>query len=273
MTVTSPTSVVDNINNVINKNASDTDKAAAAAQTNYQDFLHLLTTQLQNQDPTAPTDTNQLTQQIATLSQVEQQINTNTNLQKLISLFNVTTMNSVVGYIGKQVETTGNQGALLNGSAEFVYNLESEADNVDITIEDSAGNTVLNAGGTKVAGRNEVVWDGRDNSGNQLPDGAYTIKVVAKNAAGEDIKVTTSTVGVVTSVDSKDGTPTLMLGDIPVGLDKVLSVRTAGQLVRTPDDTAETPDPVASDEGGNTGTTDTAEQAGADEESKPDTQA
>jgi flagellar basal-body rod modification protein FlgD len=168
-------------------------------------------------------------------------------------------MNSVVGYIGKQVETTGNQGVLLDGSAEFVYNLDNDADSVAITIADAQGNTVLNASGTKVAGRNEVVWDGKDNSGKQLPDGTYTITVVAKDAAGADIKATTSTVGVVTSIDSKDGTPTLMLGDVAVGLDKVLSVRPAGQLVRTQDNPPATsnpatpdpvtPDPVASDTG------------------------
>jgi flagellar basal-body rod modification protein FlgD len=225
------TSVVDNINTVNNKNANSD---SAKAQTNYQDFLHLLTTQLQNQDPTAPTDTNQLTQQIATLSQVEQQINTNTNLQKLISLFNTTTMNSVVDYIGKQVETPGSQGLLLDGTATFVYNLDKNAESVAVTVTDLEGNTVLNANGTKLAGRNEVVWDGKDNTGKQLADGTYNLKVTAKDAGGAEIKVTTSTVGVVTSVDSKDGVPTLMLGDIAVAIDKVTSVRPAGQLVQNP---------------------------------------
>lgn len=227
MVASSTSSIVDNINNFTNKNASETDKAAAKAQTNYQDFLKLLTTQLQNQDPTAPTDTNQLTQQIATLSQVEQQINTNSNLQKLISLFNTSTLNSVVGYIGKQVETEGDKGVLHNGKASFVYDLEKDAQSVDVKILDYSGKTVLAASGTKVAGRNEVLWDGMDSAGKQLPDGTYTIKVVAKGADGNDVKVITSTVGVVTSVDSKDGTTTLSLGDVSVGLDKVKSVRQA----------------------------------------------
>ena len=227
MVASSVTSKVDNINNVTGKNASDTDKAAAKAQTNYQDFLHLLTTQLQNQDPTAPTDTNQLTQQIATLSQVEQQINTNSNLQKLISLFNTTTMNSVVGYIGKQVEAAGDKGVMQNSKASFVYNLEKDAQTVDLQILDVTGKEVLKASGTKVAGRNEVLWDGKDGEGNQLADGTYTIKVTAKDAAGADVKTTTSTVGVVSSIDTKDGATVLTMGDVTVSLDKVLSVRQA----------------------------------------------
>lgn len=223
----SVTSQVDNINNAIAKNASDTDKAAIKAQTNYQDFLRLLTTQLQNQDPTAPTDTNQLTQQIATLSQVEQQINTNSNLQKLISLFNATTMNSVVSYIGKQIETDGDKGVLQNGIANFVYDLERNADSVTVEITDSGGRVVLSGDGTKFAGRNEVHWDGTNSEGEQMPDGTYTIKVTAKDADGGDIKVTTSTVGVVSSIDSKGGETLLSIGDVSVGLDKVKSVRQA----------------------------------------------
>ncbi len=225
MTINSTTSVVDNINKVTSKNSSATDAASAKAQTNYQDFLHLLTTQLQNQDPTAPTDTNQLTQQIATLSQVEQQINTNQNLQKLITLFNTTTLNSVVNYIGKQVETAGDKGVLLNGQASFVYNLEKDAQTADVQILDSSGKIVLSASGTKVAGRNEVLWDGKDGTGKQLADGTYTLKVKAKDSAGGDIVVTTSTVGIVTSVDTSNGKTNLMLGDVAVGLDKVNSVR------------------------------------------------
>ncbi|MEK6745463.1 MAG: flagellar hook assembly protein FlgD [Pseudomonadota bacterium] len=227
MVASSFTSRVDNINNVTNKNASETDKAAAKAQTNYQDFLKLLTTQLQNQDPTAPTDTNQLTQQIATLSQVEQQINTNSNLQKLISLFNTSTLNSVVGYIGKQVEADGDKGVMQGGKASFVYDLEKEAQTVDLTILDPTGKEVMKANGTKVAGRNEVLWGGKDGDGKQLADGTYTIKVVAKDAAGNDLKAKTSTVGVVSSIDTKDGTTVLTLGDVVVALDKVKSVRQA----------------------------------------------
>lgn len=227
MVANSVSSVIDNINNVTGKNASSTDKASVKAQTNYQDFLKLLTTQLQNQDPTAPADTNQLTQQIATLSQVEQQINTNQNLQKLIGLFNTTTMNSVVGYIGKQIESDGDKGVLQNSKASFVYNLEKDAQSVDLQILDITGKEVLKASGTKVAGRNEVLWDGKDGDGKQLADGTYTLKVKGKDYTGADLKVTTSTVGVVSSVDTKNGETVLTLGDVTVALDKVHSVRQA----------------------------------------------
>jgi len=220
MTITSPTSVVDNINNVTNKGNT----AAAKAQTNYQDFLKLLTTQLQNQDPSAPTDTNQLTQQIATLSQVEQQINTNSNLQTLISMFGSTSMNSLVGYIGKQVETAGDKAVLQNSFANVVYSLPTAAQTADVQIKDATGAVVLDASGTTFAGRNQVSWNGLDNSGNQLPDGTYTVSITAKDAAGNPITATTSTVGVATAVDSNAGVTSLSLGDVSVALDKILRV-------------------------------------------------
>jgi len=221
MTIAAPTTISDNINTITNKGET----AASKAKTNYQDFLKLLTTQLQNQDPSAPTDTNQLTQQIATLSQVEQQINTNTNLQTLISMFGTNAMNNMVGYIGKQVETEGNQGLLQNSKASFVYSLEKAAASVNVQVSDASGQVVMSANGTKFAGRNEVFWDGKDSSGNQLPDGTYTMKITAKDEDNKDIKATTSTVGVVTSVDSSAGKTSLSLGDVSVAIDKILSVR------------------------------------------------
>jgi flagellar basal-body rod modification protein FlgD len=225
MANSSITSIVDNINNTTtNRDTSASGLAAAKAQSSKQDFLKLLTTQLQNQDPTAPTDTNQLTQQIATLSQVEQQIATNNNLEKLIGLFNTSTLNSVVGYIGKQVEADGDKGILNNGSATFVYNLEKDAASADVQILDASGSVVLSASGTKLAGRNEVLWDGVDSANRQLPDGAYTIKVTAKDSSGANVNVTTATVGVVTAIDSINGVTTLRLGDVSVGLDAVHSV-------------------------------------------------
>ncbi len=214
---------VDNINNVSTVGAS----AGRKIDRNYEDFLKLLTTQLQNQDPTEPTDTNQLTQQIATLSQVEQQMNTNNNLEKLITLFNSTQYNSVVGYIGKQVEAEGNAGALKDGQARFAYYLGGEADDVRITIKDKAGSVVYEGIGDKAAGRNEFLWDGKNKQGQAMPAGTYNIAVKALDSGGEEVKSKTYITGIVDSVDSLNGGVYLSFGDISVPLEQVISVRQA----------------------------------------------
>lgn len=194
---------------------------------NYQDFLKLLTVQLQNQDPTEPTDTNALTEQIATLSQVEQQLATNENLERLITLFNATQYNSVVSYIGKQIEAEGSVGALKDGQGRFAYYLEREAAEVTVTISDGAGNAVYQTTGPVKAGRNEFIWDGKDQQGNQLADGTYSIAVEAKDGGKNSILSKTYVTGVVSSVDSSpDGTVYLSIADeISVPVERVISIR------------------------------------------------
>lgn len=210
-------------------NSSSPTDALQRLNTNYEDFLKLLTTQLQNQDPTAPTDTNQLTQEIASLSQVEQQISTNQNLQKLIDLFGVTQMNNSVSYIGKQIDAKGNQGNLAGGVALFAYDLPAGASSAKVTITDGAGRTVFSGDGTTIAGRNQVYWDGTNSvTGEKMPDGTYNIAIDAKDATGKSADVTTYTTGLVSSVDTQDGTMNLMIGNIAVPLTDVKSVRGTG---------------------------------------------
>jgi flagellar basal-body rod modification protein FlgD len=82
---------------------TSTPDAMAQLSGNFSTFLTLLTTQLKNQDPTSPMDSNQFTQQLVEFSQVEQQINTNTNLQTLISQGTAQSAAYATGYLGKTV--------------------------------------------------------------------------------------------------------------------------------------------------------------------------
>jgi len=204
---------------------------------NYADFLQLLTTQLQNQDPTSPLDTNELTQQIASLSQVQQEININANLTNLISLYTASQSQSAVSYIGKQVDATGNQIDLTSStgtsgtttsSAALVYSLPSTASSATVTITNSAGATVYSAAGTTVAGRNQLLWNGTTTSGTTAPAGVYNFTVTATDSSGKALATTTYTTGIVTAVDTANGTSTLSLGNMSVPLSSVQEVYTAG---------------------------------------------
>ncbi|MDX1974767.1 MAG: flagellar hook assembly protein FlgD [Rickettsiales bacterium] len=212
-------------NNTANAPTSKSTTAAQAANQNYQDFLKLLTVQLQNQDPTAPADTDQLTQQIATLSQVEQQIATNSNLEKLLNAYNTTQIASTVSYIGKQVDVDGNSTSLKGGQAWMGYNLDQTAAKVTVTIKNSAGQTVFTGEGSKDAGRNELIWDGKDANGVKMPDGTYTFSVKAEDQTGNKVEASPFTTGVVTSLDTKNGKTSLFIGDLEVELEDVISVR------------------------------------------------
>src|SRR3954462_12808171 len=90
---------------------------------NFSTFLTLLTTQLKNQDPTSPMDSNAFTQQLVMYSQVEQQIDTNSNLKTLIGQGTSNAAAVTTGYLGKKVSITNGNAALIGGAANWTYDL------------------------------------------------------------------------------------------------------------------------------------------------------
>ena len=224
---------------------SKTDSAAEKARSqlsgDFQTFLKLFTTQLQNHDPSDAMDTNQMTSQLAQFATVEQSIATNDNLEKLINYQQGTQVNDAVNYISKYVTATGNSGRLLNGVAPFTYDLASKADKVDITITDTKGTVVYTGVGPKEAGKNTVLWDGKTAGGVALPPGEYKIAVTAKDSSGAEIKSTTYTTGFVSSVKVESGELKLAIGDINIKMKDILSVEDPSQFETDDgDETADT---------------------------------
>lgn len=202
----------------------------------FNDFLLLLTTQLKNQDPLDPQDSSEFTSQLAQMSSVQEQVNTNANLEKLISVVSGSQLSNVVNYIGRVVEAQGNESMLVSNGEEqgalFLYDLDQEAASATITITDTTGGVVYSGAALGNVGRNEVVWDGKNSlTGQEVPVGSYKFSIIAKDSAGQRIDVKTYTSGIVTSVDTSDGDVSLSLGNINVDLDKVTAIRTAQQLL------------------------------------------
>lgn len=191
---------------------------------NFDTFLQLLTTQLQNQDPTSPMDTNQFTQQLVEYSQVEQQISTNSNLQTLINLQQGQSTSNAVSYLGKTVTLTNGQGALTNGSASWNYSLSAAAANATLSVSDANGNVVYTAPAQTGTGAQQFTWNGQNSSGNQLPDGAYTLKVTATDSSGAAVTSQIASSGVVTQIDLTGTAPQLMIGTMEFPLTSVSAV-------------------------------------------------
>src|SRR5499427_11109056 len=84
---------------------------------NFQTFLTLLTTQLQNQNPLDPLDTNQFTQQLVMFAQVEQQLKSNDELSTLVSLEKSAQATTALAYVGQTVAVNGQTAALAGGQA------------------------------------------------------------------------------------------------------------------------------------------------------------
>src|SRR4051812_47396809 len=145
---------------------------------NFDTFLQLLTTQLKNQNPLDPLDTNQFTQQLVEFSGVEQQLKTNDFLSSLVTANANTTNSNSVGYIGKQVTASGVRSELVNGQAQWNFSLKDAA-TVTVNIKDADGNTVYTEKGNMQAGAGTFTWDGTDNQGNIKSPGTYSISMQA----------------------------------------------------------------------------------------------
>lgn len=217
---------------VLPTSSSTSSKTSAAASqdqlsSDFNFFLTMLTTQLKNQDPSAPLDTNQFTQQIAQYSSVQQSVITNQNLEKLIASNNQSAAATAVSYIGKEVESVGNTGVVSGGQGAFSYILPQAANSVTITIKNSAGQVVFSGAGQTNSGRNVAVWDGvNSTTGQQEPDGVYTVSIDAKDTAGKAITAETRAVAVVSGVETDtSGAVQLITANGDVAYDQVLAVR------------------------------------------------
>ncbi len=215
--------------------ASGTSTAAAASATgtnalqslgsNFNQFLTLLTTQLQNQDPTAPVDSNQFTQELVEFTGVQQSVQTNTNLSQLISLQQGSEVLQSAQVVGHQATVTAGQITLQNGGGELTFNTTA-SEPVQIAIANCAGQTVRDVSLTSQAGANTWTWDGKDNAGNQLPDGAYGVAVETGTSNANTTAVPFSVVGTATGLTNGASGLQLQLGGLSVGLANVQGVTT-----------------------------------------------
>jgi flagellar basal-body rod modification protein FlgD len=205
--------------------ADATTKGIASLADNFNTFLSLLTTQLKNQDPTSPLDSNQFTQQLVQMTGVEQQLNGNTLLKQLVA----NTSNGIstaVSLIGKNVKAVSDTANLSGGQAQWAYNLPANAADVKVEVLNSAGNVLhAEAPANRTAGDHAFSWNGKDLSGTQLPNGGtYTLRVTATDANGATLATTNYVQGVVTGVTQSNGATSITVNGGPVDWSKVVSV-------------------------------------------------
>jgi len=192
---------------------------------NFDTFLSLLTTQLKNQDPLAPMDSTQFTQQLVQMTGVEQQLLTNDLLEKLVSNTG-TGVATAVSLIGKEVRTDSNLASLKDGKAEWNYTLDRAASDVTVEIFDSKGRVVRTIAPTdNKAGDHKLTWDGKGTGGSDLPDGVYGMKITAKDSEGSTVTSKVYLDGKVTGVEQQEGFTYITVNGVLVPWDKLVSIR------------------------------------------------
>jgi flagellar basal-body rod modification protein FlgD len=191
---------------------------------NFQTFLTLLTTQLKNQNPLDPLDTNQFTQQLVQFAGVEQQLKTNDQLTSLVSLQQTAQSTQALGFVGKTATVDGSTTALTNSAASWNLGVKTDA-NVSISITNSTGQTVFSNNYSVKAGENQPFsWDGKGNDGTQWPDGQYKLTATATDTAGNTVAVTSQIKGVVNSVDLTQTPPMLSINGQTYTVNQIKSI-------------------------------------------------
>jgi flagellar basal-body rod modification protein FlgD len=190
------------------------------------DFLKLLTTQLQNQDPTQPMDNTAMIAQLAQFSALEQMTNMNTTLTSMLTQQGTSLETNAASMVGKTAVFTTDQVGLTQGAnATVVANLSGPATNVNMVIQDSNGNTVRTVGlGACPSGSNTFTWDGKDGSGNQEPTGTYTVQLSATDINGNAVSLTQSGSAPITAVVFNNGTPSFVAGGTTLQLSDISEI-------------------------------------------------
>lgn len=191
---------------------------------NFDTFLQLLITQLKNQNPLEPMDTNQFTQQLVQFTSVEQQLKTNEFLQAMLQSTQNNVNAQAVSYVGKIVTASGTTTELRDGQAVWVFKLDKPAENTMVTIKDENGNVVYTEQLSLKAGTDDIVWDGTTSDGTKLANGKFTITIDARDANGAYVPVTTQLMGVVESIDISGSEPQAIIGGLRVPLSSITSI-------------------------------------------------
>ena len=206
--------------------ATGSTKDRAMIAQNFDSFLLLLTTQLKNQNPLDPLDTNQFTQQLVQFASVEQQIKSNDTLNALLTSSRSSIVSTAADFVGMQITADGATSRLSSGKAEWRLNV-ARAVTATIAIRDKDGTVVATETKPLTAGSQSYTWNGQTSTGQVAPPGDYTITVVGRDVAGQTVSVKTEISGRVDSVDMSGDEPLLNIGAVQVPLKNVKTLARA----------------------------------------------
>lgn len=201
------------LGSTITSSASASDGAGARLEEDYTNFLKLLTAQISNQDPLEPMDASTFVSQLAQLSQVEQTIAVNANLEDITNRLATTGAMADIGLIGRQVKLESDHVELIDSSGTFDYELARAADTVTARILAGDGTVIREFEGLPgtTDALHTVGWDGLDSEGMPVPDSVFKIEVEAETADGNAVASKTYAATTVEEVSFASGTAMLKL--------------------------------------------------------------
>lgn len=222
----------------------------------FDDFLTLLTVQLQNQDPLSPMDSTEFTNQLVAFAGVEQQINANEKLDQLVAFDLTNASINALSYVGLEANYQSGE-AFFDGERPVNITYATDGNSVSTTVQilDETGEIVATIEGPTGTGGQEVVWDGTLNNGSVAAEGTYQIRVDAQDVEGNLLNSQVLVSGVVRGIETQDGIPLLLIGERAVPIGNIINVAVPAPIeaAGSADDGGsddETGDDTPSDDGG-----------------------
>lgn len=221
--------MVDSITNTTASAANRIGAGTTMLASNFETFLTLLTSQLKNQDPLSPVDSNQFTAQLTQMAGVEQQLLTNDLLKSLLAAQGGGGLANAATYIGKEATAAWSATKFTAGEATWSYELASNAASATLQVLDGSGKVVWSGPAPdRTTGLHDFTWDGKATSGNNAQNGqVYSLRVVAQDAAGGSINSQVLMRGRVTGVELYDGVPYLTVGNSILPLSSLIALEEA----------------------------------------------
>lgn len=206
---------------------SDAKTAAASTKINadFDMFLKLLTTQMQNQDPLDPMDTAQYTQQLVQYSQVEQSIEQTKTLKEMLAAFGTQNLMQASALIGAQVETSSATSGLSTATpAQWTWSATREVASMTGTIKDEKGKIIDTFPIEATGAAGAFTWDGTTSGGKKVDPGLYTLELAGKDASGAAVTTTAHAFGKVTDVELRDGMVQMTINGLTVSSSELLRI-------------------------------------------------
>lgn len=199
--------------------------ASNALNANFDMFLKLLTTQMQNQDPLDPMETSEYTQQLVQYSSVEQSIQQTSTLKDILASLSTQDLAQSANFLGTHAMfDSATAGMSASTPADWSWEASRPVETLSATITNASGQVV----DTRVLDAARVGnfrWDGSLANGRTAPDGSYTLALTARSADGTNVPVAIRSKGLIDQVETVGGVVRLGINGADFGVSDLIRVR------------------------------------------------
>ncbi|MEA1937633.1 MAG: flagellar hook capping FlgD N-terminal domain-containing protein [Pseudomonadota bacterium] len=202
------------------KNATSQSKLSE----NFDNFLKLLTTQMQHQDPLQPMDSSEFTNQLVQYAGVEQQIASNQKLDDLIKVTSASVTQAALGYIGMDVHIRDDHFAYDGQPIDLTYSFDRPAKTAKLAVLNASNQVIRTFTGETSGGDHTLAWNGLDENGRQVPAGDYHLAIGVESPDGEPVKTAITVPGRVDGIATENEGIFLIVGENTYPMDRIVSI-------------------------------------------------